>query len=263
VTHRATATVDLKSPDTIEKVLILSCSHRAERGATQLLVDRLQKGMERAGADVAVMFPSKMDIHPCCGRFLCWRSGDGTCVHRDDDMSTFFEVFRECDLLVWATPVYFYHGTAWMKILMERLFALDDHSIVLKDGLETHPVRIERWPHQALLATSGFADRDVFIPLKTSLRCMLARKGRRPMAELVRPAAMTFLIDKPRFKTKDEVLLAVEEAGEEMVSLKRVSKATKKSVEQPLMPFPMQLSAGNFALDRTLERGDFVFEKKR
>ena len=72
---------------------------------------------------------------------------------------------------------------------------------------------------------------------------------------------MNFLVEESRFKTKDEVLMALERAGEEMVLKKKVSEKTAKTIQQPLMPRPMQIAAANYYLDRSIETGDFIFER--
>jgi hypothetical protein len=248
-------------PDRIEKVLVLSCSHRGEKGATQLFVEHLKQGMVTAGAEVTVMFPAAMTIHPCCGEFHCWRDRGKGCIYRKDDMASFLEAYGRTDLLVWATPIYTYFGTTAMKRLMDRLFSVLDHRILVKDGVDVHPTRMPRIPYHALLATCGFWDVEMFGPLIQSLRMLTRRRGTRLIAELIRPSGMSFLVEDPPFKKRDDALRALEKAGEEMVRYKKVERKTAARVKQPVMPRPMMTAAANAHLDKALESGRFFLER--
>jgi hypothetical protein len=248
-------------PERIEKVLVLSCSHRGEKGVTQLFVERLKQGMVSAGAEVNVMFPVEMNIHPCCGEFHCWRNREKGCIYRKDDMALIWEAYEQTDLLVWATPIYAYFGTSAMKRLMERFFSNLDYRVLVRDGKDTHPAMRARAPYFAFLATCGFWDMEMFEPLTQTMRILVRHRGTRLIAGLVRPSSMSFLVNDQPFKTRDDVLEALVRAGEEMVRYKAVDRKTAERVKQPIMPRPMMTAAANYHLDKAIEGGDFFFER--
>ncbi|MCG8571301.1 MAG: NAD(P)H-dependent oxidoreductase, partial [Spirochaetes bacterium] len=101
----------------IKNVLVLSCSPRGKKGVTHLMAERLITGMKEAGANVTTLFPAEMKIKPCIGCFQCWLKDDGNCIyHNQDDLKIFNEYYTQCDLIVWATPIYVYHCSTLLKM---------------------------------------------------------------------------------------------------------------------------------------------------
>ena len=58
-------------------------------------------------------------------RSRCKRAADSVCVV-DDDMHKVYALVKECDVLVVATPVYFYSMNSWLRAVMDRLYGLLD-----------------------------------------------------------------------------------------------------------------------------------------
>lgn len=56
----------------------------------------------------------------CLGCEICQKNG-GTCVHQDD-VPAILDQILACDVLVLASPVYYYDFTAQMKTLIDRTF---------------------------------------------------------------------------------------------------------------------------------------------
>lgn len=102
-----------------KKVLILSGSPR-KRGNSDLLCDEFLLGAEKAGNEVEKIFISNKKIGYCTGCYTC--SQTGKCV-QDDDMSEILEKMIEADVIVMATPVYFYSIDAQLKTLIDRTVA--------------------------------------------------------------------------------------------------------------------------------------------
>lgn len=55
----------------------------------------------------------------------CMRNG-GTCILRDD-MANILNLYQKADVLVLATPVYFYGISAQMKIFIDRTYPIWQH----------------------------------------------------------------------------------------------------------------------------------------
>lgn len=55
----------------------------------------------------------------------CMRNG-GTCIFKDD-MAGILDLYQKADVLVLATPVYFYGITAQMKIFIDRTYPIWQH----------------------------------------------------------------------------------------------------------------------------------------
>lgn len=102
------------------KVLILSSSPR-RHGNSDLLCDEFMRGALDAGHEVAKVFLRDKEINYCIGCDGCRRTG-GRCLI-DDDMAKILTQMIMSDVIVMASPVYFYSMDAQMKTLIDRTVA--------------------------------------------------------------------------------------------------------------------------------------------
>lgn len=246
----------------IKNVLVLSCSPRAEKGATHFIAENFIRGMKNAGAKVELLFPSKMNIKPCKGCFSCWLKKGLDCIYKDD-MKIFWEKYLKSDLIVWATPLYFYHCTTAMKTLMDRLFVRSSPYILLNNGKESHPRKKEHLPDTLLIATSGFMETQIFEPLKLTIEQHTSRAGSNLLAEIIRPSVMALINSDYENIKKDQIINALEKAGEEIINDKKINKKTKKTIEQKLMNIPDYLSAIHATMDKLLEEKDLSLIQRK
>jgi multimeric flavodoxin WrbA len=100
-----------------KQVLIISASPR-KHGNSELLCDRFKVGAQDAGHSVEKIRIQENNIRFCLGCMAC-QSNRGRCV-QDDDMAGILEKMTTADVLVMATPVYFYTMNAQMKTLIDR-----------------------------------------------------------------------------------------------------------------------------------------------
>lgn len=103
-----------------KNVLILSSSPRIG-GNSDILCDELAGGAREAGHEVHKLYLQKLNIRPCLGCETCHRNG-GTCVQKDD-MEQVFTAMSAADVLVLATPVYFYDISAQLKTMIDRTYS--------------------------------------------------------------------------------------------------------------------------------------------
>jgi len=103
-----------------KKVLIISASPR-RYGNSDLLCDRFLAGALEAGHTADKIFLRDKKINFCLACDACKKNG-GTCVQKDD-MARILEQIVAADVLVLATPVYFYTMNAQMKTLIDRTVA--------------------------------------------------------------------------------------------------------------------------------------------
>jgi len=100
--------------------LILSASPR-KQGNSDLLCDRFMEGAREAGHQAEKIFLGDKKINYCLACDGCKRNG-GECVQKDD-MAEILKKFLAADVIVMATPVYFYTMNAQMKTLIDRTVA--------------------------------------------------------------------------------------------------------------------------------------------
>jgi multimeric flavodoxin WrbA len=100
-----------------QKVLVLSASPR-KGGNSDLLCDQFIAGALEAGNQAEKILVQEKKINFCLGCLTCQSNG-GECVQYDD-MDEILEKMIRADVLVLATPVYFYNMDAQMKVLIDR-----------------------------------------------------------------------------------------------------------------------------------------------
>ena len=104
------------------KVLIVLGSPR-KRGNSAILAGRVADGAKSAGADVQSYYLHYMDIRPCTACDVC-REDNAIDCNINDDMEGLYPRLRETDVLVIASPIYYFTVSAQTKLFMDRCYAL-------------------------------------------------------------------------------------------------------------------------------------------
>jgi len=102
------------------KVLGLFGSPR-RGGNTEILLEEALKGAEREGAEIERLYLSDLKITPCTECHGCESTGD--CVILDE-MQKIYPKLLEADIIILASPIFFYGVTAWAKGLIDRSQAI-------------------------------------------------------------------------------------------------------------------------------------------
>ncbi len=102
-----------------KKVLILSGSPR-KNGNSDLLCNEFAKGAMEAGHEVEKIRVAEKNIGYCRGCYACKDTGE--CIIRDD-MAEVLQKMIDADVLVLASPVYFYSIDAQLKAVIDRTVA--------------------------------------------------------------------------------------------------------------------------------------------
>ncbi len=132
-----------------KKVLVISSSPR-KGGNSDTLCDRFMEGAAESGHAVEKIFLRDKKIGYCVGCGYCFNAHE--CSQRDD-MAEILDKMLAADVIVLATPVYFYSMCAQMKTLIDRttpkytemsskdfyfiMTAADDNKASLERTLET------------------------------------------------------------------------------------------------------------------------------
>ncbi|MGN0353952.1 MAG: flavodoxin family protein [Muricoprocola sp.] len=103
-----------------KKVLILSGSPR-KGGNSDLLCDAFMRGALESGNDVEKIRVAAKKVAPCSGCYYC-RDNEGQCAYKDD-MEEIMQKMIDADVLVLASPVYFYSINAQLKAVIDRTVA--------------------------------------------------------------------------------------------------------------------------------------------
>lgn len=103
-----------------KKVLIISTSLRNSANS-EILAHETERGAKDAGHEVEFVTLKDKTINFCKGCLACQKLGH--CVI-NDDANAITEKMKEADVIVWATPVYYYEMAGQMKTMIDRANAL-------------------------------------------------------------------------------------------------------------------------------------------
>ena len=111
------------------KVLGLFGSPRKD-GNTDLLLEEALRGAEVEGAEVERIHLGDVNIIPCKECLKCFQNGQ--CILLDD-MQEIYPKLLKADIIIFASPIFFYGITAWAKALVDRCQALWARKYILQD----------------------------------------------------------------------------------------------------------------------------------
>ncbi len=122
-----------------------------ERGSTYLLADAFRRGAEERGHEVQLIDVAHARLRPCSGCIAC--GYDGPCVQKDD-MERIGTAILEADMLVFATPLYYYGMSAQLKTVIDRFCALNGRiqRKHMKSALLSVAWNADNWTFDALKA---------------------------------------------------------------------------------------------------------------
>lgn len=102
------------------KIVILNGSLRAN-GNTEIMVKAFAKGAEEKGHRVTLVPLAGKKIGGCLGCQYCF-SHEGQCVQKDD-MKEILAHLDQADLVVFASPIYWFDITGSLKCVIDRMYA--------------------------------------------------------------------------------------------------------------------------------------------
>jgi len=105
------------------RVVILRGSPR-KNGNSATLIDYFLSGLKITKVHhIDDFFINEMTISPCQGCLYCSSSENHECKIKDD-MEQIYTAYRDADLVIYATPMYWGYMSAQLKIVMDRMEAL-------------------------------------------------------------------------------------------------------------------------------------------
>jgi multimeric flavodoxin WrbA len=102
------------------KVLGIYGSPRKE-GNSDLLLDQTLRGARSVGAEVSSLYVRNLSFSGCIECGGCEETG--VCVLKDD-LQPLYQEIKEAEVIILATPIFFYGFTAPLKALIDRCQAL-------------------------------------------------------------------------------------------------------------------------------------------
>jgi arsenite transporter/arsenate reductase (thioredoxin) len=89
-----------------------------KKGNSHHLLTLFLKACESHGARTRIIHPEKLDIGPCRELLVCEKKG--ICPIRDEMEEKGYSLVKQADVVVLASPVFFYNVTAQAKVFIDR-----------------------------------------------------------------------------------------------------------------------------------------------
>jgi multimeric flavodoxin WrbA len=209
-------------------VLAINGSPHMDDGNTAMILNPFLEGMKEAGANVELFYTRKLKIGPCNGDMSCWFKNPGKCG-QNDDMQMLLPKFKEADVIVWASPVYYAGITGPLKNLMDRQLPL-----FMQSNAGSKKQKI------VLVSTCGAWELSMFDPLLSQMKALYSQPEENSefVGALLRPMAdgIKEMIKAGETRQVDEIIQAAREAGRQLVKDGRISEDLQKKVSKQLMP---------------------------
>ena len=125
-------------------ILVLNGSPRLN-GSTKQMVEAFREGAQSVGHTVQIMDICQMQIGGCRACEYCHTKGAGTCI-QNDDMKQIYDVLKQSDMLVLASPIYYHGLSGQLKCVIDRFYAV------------AYPKKPSRLSKVAMILSSGDAD---------------------------------------------------------------------------------------------------------
>ncbi|MDL2225700.1 flavodoxin family protein [Eubacteriales bacterium OttesenSCG-928-M02] len=135
----------------MKNVLVLVGSPR-KNGNTEALADAFIASVQETGHFVEKVTLAGLRIHGCIGCGACRKTTPGRCV-QNDDMQAIYPKLYHADVLVLASPVYYFGITSQLKAALDRFY------VSLSGGV-SFPIK-----ESAFLAVCGYHKESAADPL--------------------------------------------------------------------------------------------------
>lgn len=114
------------------KIAILNGSPRKEN--TAAMIEAFREGAEEAGHEVEVLHVGKMKINGCLACEYCHTKGEGKCI-QNDDLEKIMPAYLESDMVVFASPIYYFAPTAQLEAAWQRVYCIGKPAKATKAAL--------------------------------------------------------------------------------------------------------------------------------
>lgn len=104
------------------KILVLNGSPRFS-GNTKWMIEAFKEGASANGHQIDVIDVCNIKIGGCLACEYCHKHEKGVCVQKDD-MYMVYELLKEAEMLILASPIYYHGLTGQLKCVIDRLYSI-------------------------------------------------------------------------------------------------------------------------------------------
>ena len=133
------------------RVLAFNGSPRPE-GNTSTIMSAVLEGAREGGSETTHVLLDELELKGCGGCLSC-RKNPGNCARRDG-LTPYLEELKSCDAVLVGCPVYMYHVSGQMKLLVDRLYSF------YEDRPDGYASALPSGKRFALVTSQGNADAE-------------------------------------------------------------------------------------------------------
>lgn len=115
------------------EILVLNGSPRPH-GNTSSMIEAFADGAQQSGHKVSVVNVCQKKIAGCLACEYCHTKGKGVCIQKDD-MQEVYPLLEKAEMIVLASPVYYFSFTGQLQCAINRIYALDKPKNLKKAAL--------------------------------------------------------------------------------------------------------------------------------
>ncbi len=146
------------------KIAILNGSPRKEN--TAAMAEAFAEGAKAAGHEVEILHVGKMKIAGCLGCEYCHGKGEGKCIQKDD-MEKVIPAYLDSDMIVFASPIYYFGMTAQISAAIQRVYCIGKPAKAKKAALLLSSASPESFAgaigtYKGYCAFTGIEDAGIF-----------------------------------------------------------------------------------------------------
>lgn len=212
------------------KILAINGSPRGKESNTNVMVEAFLKGAQSAGAETANIFLADKNIQFCKGCFSCWTETPGQCVI-DDDVKEIINMMDGCDVIIFASPLFFVNISGALKTFIDRLTSAggDPHK-----ASESN----KKSPKYMMVSNCGFPDRSQFDVVSLWINRVAALLRTEVAAEIYTASGhiLTRTAEEQK-KSRQAYLNLLEECGKEIAGTMKLKEETKIKLKKDAAAF--------------------------
>jgi multimeric flavodoxin WrbA len=225
------------------KIVAYNGSPKGKKSTTHLMIDEVLKGAQKNGAEVVNYTLSEKNIHHCMGCFHCWYVDRNKCIF-NDDMGEAMSHFKDLDILILGTPLYFDNVSGMLKVFLDRCIAYGSYFIQKDEHGESKHIDAYKEKHNGkpapqivIISNGGFAEKSQFQALEFMMDRMARNMSSEVIAKIFRGQGPLLTLDNEQLKPIiDNYRELLQQAGREIVTQRCISEQTQVQLDAPLIP---------------------------
>ncbi|MDP4133212.1 MAG: flavodoxin family protein [Bacillota bacterium] len=233
------------------------------KSVTNKMVQEILAGAAEAGAKTQNYFLAEKNISHCRACSHCLSVELNKCIIQDD-MEEMLKSFKQSDIVIYATPLYFDNVSGMMKMFFDRSLSLVAPYVGLDENGEYRHIdkpgfsdSFSKVPKLVAVSNAAFPEQSQFQVISHLFKRMARNIHTQVIAEIYRGEGPLLRDMVPQLSPIVEgYKKLLREAGREIVETMKLSEETKAKLEKALIPHEAYVKGWNASIDNDWDRSD-------